>query len=151
MHSHVSLADARLTPLDTRVTVEQCLEAKKFAQLSINPKQTIPAKMNKTTHTRMYVVGRVTGNGECQGGNAPIGGVDYSNIAVYKEFTLTVVSYLALFDSNTDVMFTNGYGFCKLSDNSCHTGHSTLLFDPIASTCSLLHLKSVEFTETRGQ
>jgi hypothetical protein len=150
MHHHTSIVQLRTTPLDTPVTPEQCRDAKKYGRLSLSPDREIAAKVNKTVHSRVFVSGGIYENGKCFGGEQLIDGYRYSNIVLYREYTITIASYQATFDTRTGSMLTNGYGFCSLSDGSCDTGESIVIYDPTPESCHLRLLKSTQFTEWTG-
>jgi hypothetical protein len=150
MHHHSSLVRMSTTPLDASVTPERCRDARKYGKLTITKDKYIDAKINKTVHTRLFLVGSIYENGKCRGGSHTIDNYAYSQIFVYREYTLTMISYQATFDTRTDAMLTNGYGFCKLADSSCDTGSSMIICEATPTHCQLTLLKSAEFTELVG-
>jgi hypothetical protein len=107
--------------------------------------------MNKTTTSKIFLAGHMHGSGKCEGGSIVLDGITYTSMVHYKEFHITITSYLAQFESTTQNMLTNGYGFCKLSAGSCDTGPSRLLYQTPAEVCDLVFLKTVEFIEMSGQ
>jgi hypothetical protein len=150
LYSHSTLTKMQITPETITLTMEQCRDAKRFGQITID-KRTISAKMNKTVTTKTFIAGQITANGECKGGKVLVNGGEFDHMVHYKEYVVTTTSYLALFDLQTKSMLTNGYGYCKYTDENCDTGQSILVYEAPPETCELVFLKSVELIEVKGQ
>jgi hypothetical protein len=151
MHHHSSLAQMQLIPEDLIPTTAQCLQAKQYGLIALNERLSIAAAMNKTTVTKIFLAGRIQGNGNCQGGTVMIRGEEFSGMVHFREYRVTITEYLAQFDSQTQSMLTNGYGFCKLTASHCNTGQSLLLYSAPTNTCNLMFLKTADFYEISGQ
>jgi len=109
MHRHSSISTMNIIQVDTPPTVAQCTQARDY----ISDTKTITTNMNKTTTTKYILVGRIYENGKCAGDNMMVNEASFFNMIHYKEFHVTIISYLAQFDSAMQHMRTNGYGFCK--------------------------------------
>jgi hypothetical protein len=148
---HSSIKDAQIMPIDTPPSVVQCIQAKDYGLIGIDNKRTIPAHVNRTTLSKLFLVGVTYEDGKCKGGELVINGVTWQDMIHYKEFSVTVTSYMAQFDTSTGAMLTHGYNFCKLSDGRCHTGQSQLIYQTPSETCDLVLLKTTMFYEIQGE
>jgi hypothetical protein len=125
--------------------------SEQYGLISLNERFSIAAAMNKTTATKIFLAGRILGNGNCQGGTVTIRGEEFSGMVHFREYRVTITEYLAQFYSQTHSKFTNGYGFCKLTATHCNTAQSLLLYSAPTDTCNLLFLKTADFYEISGQ